>query len=257
MVISELKKDAKIKLTSIYFKVILINLVYLIIVGILETLGNMISNKMLLLVYQILMLIIALPFSYGLIASMLKLSRNEDVSITDFITTGLNNMKKVWQIFGRTLLKVILPIILFIITAVISILAFSYSVISSANPAIVIISLILFVAATIYYIVKLLSYILTNYILYDNPELSAKEIVEKSERLMNTHKWDYIILCLSFIGWILLIYLCTSLLILFVNEILGSIAFFIFYLALVPYVSFSMINFYEELNSSKKENASE
>ena len=44
MVISELKKDAKIKLSGVYFKVILINLVYLIIVGVLEAFGNIINN---------------------------------------------------------------------------------------------------------------------------------------------------------------------------------------------------------------------
>ena len=76
-------------------------------------------------------------------------------------------------------------------------------------------------------------------------------ILDKSENFMHTHKWDYIFLGLSVIGWILLIYLCTSLIIMFVNEVLGAIVLFISYLALVPYISFSMINFYEELNSSK------
>ena len=251
MVISELKKDAKIKLSGVYFKVILINLVYLIIVGVLEAFGNIINNDIISLIYQTIILIISLPFSYGLLSSMLKLSRNENVSITDFITIGLNNMKMVWKVFGRTILKVILPIILFVITAVISILAFSYYIAYSSNPIIIIVSLILFIVSAVYYVVKLLSYILTYYILYDNKEYSAKEIVEKSENLMHTHKWDYIFLCLSFIGWILLIYLCTSLIIMFVNEVLGAIVLFISYLALVPYISFSMINFYEELNYSK------
>ena len=251
MVISELKKDAKIKLSGVYFKVILINLVYLIIVGFLEAFGNIINNDIISLIYQTIILIISLPFSYGLLSSMLKLSRNENVSITDFITIGLNNMKMVWKVFGRTILKVILPIILFVITAVISILAFSYYIAYSSNPIIIIVSLILFIVSAVYYVVKLLSYILTYYILYDNKEYSAKEIVEKSENFMHTHKWDYIFLCLSFIGWILLIYLCTSLIIMFVNEVLGAIVLFISYLALVPYISFSMINFYEELNSSK------
>lgn len=252
MVISELKKDAKIKLTGVYFKVILINLVYLIIVGILEALGNLINDKILSLVYQAIVLIISLPFSYGLLASMLKLSRNEDVSITDFITIGLDNMKNVWKVFGRTILKVIVPIILFVITAIISILAFSYSLTYSLNPALIIVTVFLFIASTIYYVVKLLSYVLTYYTLYDNSEISAKEVVEKSANLMNTHKWDYIFLCLSFIGWIFLIYLCATLIIMFVNETLGSIVIFIAYLALVPYISFSVINFYEELRSSEK-----
>ena len=137
MVISELKKDAKIKLSGVYFKVILINLVYLIIVGVLEAFGNIINNDIISLIYQTIILIISLPFSYGLLSSMLKLSRNENVSITDFITIGLNNMKMVWKVFGRTILKVILPIILFVITAVISILAFSYYIAYSSNPIII------------------------------------------------------------------------------------------------------------------------
>ncbi len=253
MVISELKKDAKIKLRGVYFKVILIYLVYLIIFGILESFQKMINNDIISLIYQTIILIISLPFSYGLLSSMLKLSRNEDVSITDFITIGLNNTKMVWKVFGRTILKVILPIILFVITSISTILAFSYSITYSSSPILIIVCSILFIASAIYYIVKLLSYILTYYVLYDNPKLNSKEVIEKSENLMLSQKWNYIFLCLSFIGWILLIYLLTSLIIMFVNEMLGTIVLFISYLALIPYISFSMINFYEELKSSKQE----
>lgn len=52
-------------------------------------------------------------------------------------------------------------------------------------------------------IIKLLSYALVPYLLGDNKynKLGYKEILKKSEEMMNGHKMDYFKLSLSFIGW--------------------------------------------------------
>ncbi len=57
-------------------------------------------------------------------------------------------------------------------------------------------------------IVKGYSYRMVPYIIKDNPELSATEVITKSREMMNGHKWRAFLLDLSFIGWILLT-LCT------------------------------------------------
>jgi uncharacterized membrane protein len=53
-------------------------------------------------------------------------------------------------------------------------------------------------------IIKSYSYAMTPYILLDRPELSATDAIKESEKMMDGHKMDLLILDLSFIGWILL-----------------------------------------------------
>jgi len=42
------------------------------------------------------------------------------------------------------------------------------------------------------------------YIIKDNPELSATEVITKSRKMMDGNKWRAFLLDLSFIGWLLL-----------------------------------------------------
>lgn len=64
----------------------------------------------------------------------------------------------------------------------------------------------------------------------DNDELSAKDIVNKSEELMKDNRWRLFCLGLSFIGWL----------------ILSSFTFGIGILFLLPYIQISFATFYEE-----------
>ena len=53
-------------------------------------------------------------------------------------------------------------------------------------------------------IVKAYSYAMTPYLLVDRPELSTREAIHESRRMMNGRKWQLFCLHLSFIGWMLL-----------------------------------------------------
>ena len=53
-------------------------------------------------------------------------------------------------------------------------------------------------------IVKMYSYKMVPYIIKDNPELSATEVITRSREMMNGNKWKAFLLDLSFIGWFLL-----------------------------------------------------
>ena len=57
------------------------------------------------------------------------------------------------------------------------------------------------------------------------------DTIKKSKELMKGHKWEFFLLNLSFIGWI----------------ILGVFTLGILYLWLIPYMSVTMCNFYNEL----------
>ncbi len=80
-------------------------------------------------------------------------------------------------------------------------------------------------------IIAALSYSLVYYIKLDNPELEYMDTIKKSKELMNGHKWDFFLLQLSFIGWVLL-----------VPFTLGILAFW-----LVPYMTVTECNFYNKL----------
>ena len=80
-------------------------------------------------------------------------------------------------------------------------------------------------------IVKSYSYAMTNYILIDNPNLTANEAITESRKMMNGHKFDLFILDLSFIGW----------------YILSSLTFGILLLYVQPYHLAARAEFYENI----------
>ena len=53
-------------------------------------------------------------------------------------------------------------------------------------------------------LIKIYSYRMVPYIVKDNPELSATEVITRSREMMNGNKWRAFLLDLSFIGWIIL-----------------------------------------------------
>ncbi|TCI73324.1 DUF975 family protein [Exiguobacterium sp. SH0S7] len=83
-------------------------------------------------------------------------------------------------------------------------------------------------------IIKSFSYSLTNYILRDQPELSALEAITESRRMMDGHKMDAFKLVLSFIGWF------------FVGVLTLGIGFLYVY----PYFSTTYAAFYDSLREA-------
>lgn len=80
-------------------------------------------------------------------------------------------------------------------------------------------------------IIKALSYSMTSFVLYDNPEMKNNEAIELSMKMMDGHKMDLLWLYLTFIGW----------------GILCIFTLGIGYFWLAPYVQTSLAQFYEEV----------
>jgi uncharacterized membrane protein len=72
---------------------------------------------------------------------------------------------------------------------------------------------------------------MTPFILKDNPELSANEAINLSQKMMKGHKFDLFYLMLSFIGW----------------AFLGIFTLGIGYLWLMPYTYAAFAAFYQDL----------
>ncbi|TRZ36553.1 DUF975 family protein [Niallia circulans] len=85
-------------------------------------------------------------------------------------------------------------------------------------------------------VIKSISYSQTYYLLRDNPELSIFEAITESRKRMVGLKWNYFLLCLSFIGW----------------GLLAIITFGIGLLWLMPYMSTTFSAFYDKHIADKK-----
>ena len=111
-----------------------------------------------------------IPVTVGILAYTLKLVRGQEYSLDD--------MKKYYPFFVKILVLDIL----------VSVFVFLWS-------------LLLIIPG----IIAALGYTMVYYILIDNEELSASEIMAESKAMMKGYKLDYFIFNLSFIGWFLLV----------------------------------------------------
>lgn len=86
-------------------------------------------------------------------------------------------------------------------------------------------------------IIAALSYAMTEYILAENPEISAGEAINLSKQMMDGNKWRLFCLRLSFIGW----------------DILCGFTLGIGYLWLNPYKQAAEAAFYREISGTEKQ----
>lgn len=244
MTSSEFRAEARRNLTGKWGKAALISLAYFFITFILGFIqglfkeGSFLNSLMALVNF-----IIEVPLSLGLVIAFVKLYNNAEVKAFDFLTSGFNNFSKSWGIFFRTLLKVLIPIILVIVSIIILFLGLGGSIYSAAALAsggssssaffyvLLAIGLIGYIASIIWAAAKSYYYLLAPVIVAERPELSAKEAVEESEKLMNGNRAKLFWLQLSFIGW----------------SILCAFTFGIGLLWLAPYIQFASIAFYKRL----------
>ncbi|MGX8176714.1 DUF975 family protein [Exiguobacterium artemiae] len=84
-------------------------------------------------------------------------------------------------------------------------------------------------------IIKSFSYMLTYYILRDEPSIGVLEAITRSRQMMDGHKMEAFLLILSFIGWFLL----------------GVITIGIGFLWIIPYVSVTLAKFYDRIRGEE------
>lgn len=232
MIPSELRKKAREALSGNWGKGVCITLAYLLITFIISfIMGLFEDNSAISFVLSIAEIVISIPLSFGLVISFLNLKRNEDTSAFAFLKNGFSRFSKAWGVCFQTISKMILPIICVIFGLFLMILLF---VMSAKSWFFAIIGVALYIACLVYAVSRGLLYSLAYFIAYDNPDLSAKECVLKSEELMTGNRGNLFLLELSFIGWM----------------ILGIFTLGIGYIWLIPYMQVALSCFYDELNTS-------
>lgn len=241
---SECKLNARESLSGKWGKAVCISLAYTIIFFVIGFAEGLFPES----IQPILSLIVAVievPLGFGLIFSFFKLYNGDEVNVFDFLTLGFSNFAKSWKISLRIFLKMIVPVILIIISYILIAVGISMTMASlmlygssstTGFSAITIIGFILLIVSMIWAITKSYYYQLAYIIAVDNSDLDSKEVIEKSQELMNGNRGSLFVLQLSFIGW----------------AILAVFTFGIGYLWLVPYIQCAMIAFYKALigNSS-------
>lgn len=118
---------------------------------------------------------------------------------------------------------------------------------SVAALGIMFVVLVLYIVFIVFLIRKMLLYALTYYVAVKHQGIEAKEAVEESERLMQGNRGRLFCLMLSFIGWSLLIALLSGVLV-FV-PILSTIVSYAGAIILAPYIAFSTLAFYRDLEN--------
>lgn len=245
MVLSDIRKQAREALSGKWQKGVLITLIYFAFEFVLSYISRLVEQiPVLSFVVSIGVLVISIPIAFGLIISFMKLKRGEEVKCYDFFTLGFSNFARSWKLAGNMLLKLWLPILLYVLAAMVLGFALSFGAITaytanSSTVAIIIsiVGIALWIAACVYLVISTLSYALTYMIAYDNEAMEAKEVVEESKKLMTGNRGKYVLLQLSFIGW----------------AILTVFTLYIGVLWLIPYMQVALVCFYEALKENKIE----
>ena len=237
MISSDFRTEARRKLSGKWGKGACIMLAFVLISFIINFVEGFLPDSMNWIV-QIIDIIINIPMAFGLTFAFLKLFKDEEVKVFDFLKLGFSNFGKSWGIAFHTFLKMILPIVLVIFSYILLIIGisvgvkaatFSTSDSSAFSMFILVIGIILLIASGIWSITKSYYYQLALLISMENEEMLPADAVSESEKLMTGKRASLFCLQLSFIGW----------------AILAAITFGIGLLWLIPYVQFAAIAFYK------------
>ena len=145
-------------------------------------------------------IVLTAAFAFGMTSFFLKISRNEEVTYK--------------ELFNKTGFAVFFIVVSFLVALFVGLW-----------------SLLLIIPG----IIATYAYKMVYFIKLDNPEIGALEAITKSKEMMKGHKWEFFVLELSFIGWM----------------ILGPLTLGILYFWLVPYMAVTECNFYNNLINNK------
>ena len=123
MISSDFRTEARRKLSGKWGKGACIMLAFVLISFIINFVEGFLPDSMNWIV-QIIDIIINIPMAFGLTFAFLKLFKDEEVKVFDFLKLGFSNFGKSWGIAFHTFLKMILPIVLVIFSYIYSLLEF-------------------------------------------------------------------------------------------------------------------------------------
>lgn len=172
------------------------------------------------------LMVLFIPIGYGYIVAYLHASRQDLPADIGDLFYGYSN-GQLRRVLGTYILMVLVVMAAAIPYVVFLVIMTMHGQLEEHNGFFMFLSLLLMIPV---YVVAL-AYAMFPFILRDNPELSAREILTKSRMMMQGHKGELFILLLSFIGW----------------GVLAMFTFCIGYLWLAPYICMTYTKYYEQL----------
>ncbi len=239
---SDFRSIARSKLAGKWGKAVCISLAYLLIAFVISLVERFFEETSFESIISLAFAIIEVPISFGLMIAFVKLFRDETVEAFDFLALGFQHFSRAWTIALNTFLKMILPVILLIISIILlsvsifqastsSVFSSSTAATSSGTSILGFFAIVLMIVSSIWTIIRSYSFAMSQLIAIDNPNMSSKDAVLKSQEIMTGNKGKLFVLQLSFIGW----------------SILALFTFGIGSLWLLPYLQFATIAFYHHL----------
>lgn len=199
---------------------------------------------------NVIYLVLFVPLSFGFISAMTKLYKSQRVAGTTIFNEAILNFTKTISIFVRILLKILLPsiIIIFIALGILFVTAQNIPITEDNLSGYILYILLLYLIVMIAIAICTIPYILSSYILADNKDMTAKEIVERSAELMKNKKWNFVKLIISFLGWFIILVTITAVSGMLGGKIVELIVNSIGLTLLMPYLITSIRVFFEECN---------
>ncbi|MBP0724308.1 DUF975 family protein [Bacillus sp. RG28] len=208
MQISSLKRQAKDSLDGFWFRtigiVILSGIIQFIVRSGLSVLAGTVTNEGIIfnpikldldssIIVEIFSMLFNMVLGYGITVYFIRLTRGENPGVKELFYYFASGRKSIKVIITQVLVTIFT--ILWSILSIIPWIVKGYSFIT------IILTLVLIIPG----IIKGIAYMLTPYIIYDNPEISPLQAITLSRRMMDGYKWKAFLIVLSFIGWFLLV----------------------------------------------------
>ena len=165
---SELRKDAKARMSGNWTAGVMLTLVVLIVSSLFASISYLVNNEALSLVCSIVIyLFLSFPLTVGLYMAFLLFARGEEL-----------NVSTLFGAFNRTYYKK--SVVLCFLMSIYTYLWMLLLIIPG--------------------FIKSLSYSMAPYILIENPDISAEMAIRRSMAMMNGHKMDLFLIYLGMIG---------------------------------------------------------
>ncbi|MBO6244033.1 MAG: DUF975 family protein, partial [Clostridia bacterium] len=133
---TETRKRARESLKGKWGKAALITLCFALVEWLIGFVVGLAENEdALSFILSIANVIITVPITFGIWYSFMKLKRDEDVGVFDFLKLGFSNFKRSWKISLNILRKLILPIICTFVASIILIIGCIATGVSIFNSA--------------------------------------------------------------------------------------------------------------------------
>ena len=232
--LTKIKAKARKKLSGKYKTPVLATLLYLILQIACYIIATLIKEPPMAVFLN---LIVTSLFYMGFLQIMIKIARGKKTSIDELF----QRTDTFFRCAAITIVFIAINTLFAILeyTAINSLFVFiTYQ--ADLNIALssfmIVVGLVLSIIIAVFWITLILCLSQSYLILYDHEDMSLGDIFRQSMDMMDGHKIDYILLCITFLFWFLL----------------GIFTLGIIWLWIIPYMNVTMVNFYDKIKKDVK-----